>query len=62
MRLDQYKTGPSELNLIATAIRNINTTKIVFGTREFNIRSILNLEEKNRFLKIEAEEHTAISA
>ena len=26
------------------------------------IRSILNLEEKNRFLKIEAEEHTAISA
>ena len=39
-----------------------NTTKIVFGTREFNIRSILNLEEKNRFLKIEAEEHTAISA
>ena len=39
-----------------------NTTKIVFGTREFNIRSILNLEEKNRLLKIEAEEFTVISA
>ena len=39
-----------------------NITKIVFGTREFNRRSILNLEEKNRFLKIEAEEHVAISS
>tara|TARA_R110001592_G_scaffold65538_1_gene200996 strand:+ start:205 stop:564 length:360 start_codon:yes stop_codon:yes gene_type:complete len=39
-----------------------NASKIVFGSREFNIRTILNLEEKNRFLKIEAEENVAISA
>ena len=37
-----------------------NASKIVFGEREFNIRSILDLEEKNRFLKIEAQEHVAI--
>ena len=39
-----------------------NSSKIVFGSREFNIRSILNLEEKNRFMKIEAEENVAISS
>tara|TARA_R100001443_G_scaffold487_3_gene2000 strand:+ start:14826 stop:15179 length:354 start_codon:yes stop_codon:yes gene_type:complete len=37
-----------------------NTSKIVFGTREFNIKSILNMEERDRFYKIEAEEHVAI--
>ena len=37
-----------------------NTSKIIFGTREFNIKSILNMEEKDAFYKIEAEEHVAI--
>ena len=37
-----------------------NTSKIVFGERNFNIRSILNLEEKDRFYKIEVEENVAV--
>ena len=37
-----------------------NSSKIIFGERQFNIRSILNIEEKNRFFKIEAQENVAI--
>ena len=37
-----------------------NSSKIIFGERQFNVRSILNIEEKNRFFKIEAQENVAI--
>ena len=42
-----------------------NSSRIVFDdragtTRTFNVRSILNLEEKDRFFKISAEENVAV--
>ena len=42
-----------------------NSSKIIFNdragtTRTFNVRSILNLEEKDRFFKISAEENVAV--
>ncbi len=36
--------------------------RVLFGERTFNIRSVLNLEERNRFIEMRAEEGVALQS
>jgi len=42
-------------------MENIDTNSIiVFGSRRFNVRGIINVDERDRFLKLQCEEGIAI--